>query len=109
MKNIILAVIIAVFLLISLKIVVDFLSKRQKEQDFMEIISDNQKSENACRLIKESTDNHIRLKKADARREKKSSCPTPTKLRQLLFSLLNPVITAGVSAAIKSLIEGLIG
>ena len=109
MKDIILAVVIAAFLLISLKIVVDFLSRRQREQDFMEIISDNQKSENACRLMKESADNHIRLKKADARREKKSSCPRPGKLRQLLLSLLNAAITAGVSALIKSLIEGYMG
>lgn len=107
MKDIILAVIIAVFLLISLKLILDFLSRRQRVNAFIQISLEH--PEDACKLMEKATDCRIRLEKAHATREKKSSCPRPTKLRQLLFSLLNPVITAGVSAAIKSLIEGYLG
>ena len=73
------------------------------------LISDDEKSERLCRLMKESTNCRIRLLKADAARKGKSSRPTPSKLRQLLFSLLSTAITAGVSVFVKSLVEGFLG
>jgi hypothetical protein len=86
-----------------------FLFKYYKLQMMRELLSDKKMSENACRLMKESTNCRIRLLKADAARKGKSSRPTPAKLRQLLFSVLNTAITAVVSVFVKSLIEGLLG
>ena len=107
MKDIILAVIIAVFLLISLKLILDFLSRRQRVNAFVQISLEH--PDEACKLMEKATDCRIRLEKADARREKKSSCPKPTKPRQLLLSLLGTAMKASVTALINSLIGRISG
>lgn len=111
MKYLIIAVIAAIFLfcLFVVALAFRFLFQLMKMQMMQEILSDDEKSERLCRLMKESTNCRIRLKKASTARKGKSSCPRPGKLRQLLLSLLNAAITAGVSALIKSLIEGYMG
>lgn len=111
MKYLIIAVIAAIFLfcLFVVALAFRFLFQLMKMQMMQEILSDDEKSERLCRLMKESTNCRIRLLKADAARKGKSSRPTPSKLRQLLFSLLSTAITAGVSVFVKSLVEGFLG
>lgn len=105
------AVLIALVLFLILRYLVAFAALMMVLRYCMihEILSNDQMSENACRLMKESVNCRIRLKKADAKRKEKSSRPTPAKLWQLLSSLLKIVVQTIVSAIVKALVGGFWG
>ena len=112
MKILPIAVFITVFL--SIAIIIASLAlwnwiQLQKMYMIQEILSDPEKFERLRILLKEGTKSRIHLKKADAAVERKSSCPQPTKLRQVLFSLLKAVLPTVASAIAKSLLERFLG
>lgn len=108
MKYVFAAFLFALFLLI---LVLD----RVKDFYVLHIASDPVKSENLRLTMETSTECFERIQKAENSkqiREKKSSCPTPNKPRQLLSDfpkmILNAIVGAIVNTTISELIKNLL-